>query len=332
MVQSEKAVIAMIREMSGAGSEQVLTGIGDDCAVIGRDGGVVELITTDTLVENVHFDLSWHGPALLGRKAAAVNISDVAAMGGKPLYCLLSLALPVGLADSWAEQFIGGFLARLNEHGGCLIGGDTVKSEKGVVISVTVIGEAAASEVLLRSTARAGDLVVVSGSLGEAAAGLELCRRGEQEMDGSWQQLLMAHLDPSPETELARVLAASGLVSAMMDISDGLATDLAHLCAESGLAAEVEGDAVPVSAMLLEAAASLSVEPLTWALSGGEDYRLLLTVAAADAAELQRLVQKQTGRELFQVGRLQEGNGVVLIDGDGQRDITYQGYDHFSCP
>jgi thiamine-monophosphate kinase len=330
MVLSEKAVIKMIRKMSGAGSGKVLTSIGDDCAVIQRDGGMVELITTDTLVENVHFDLSWHGPVLLGRKAAAVNISDVAAMGGKPIYCLLSLALPTGLADSWSEQFMSGFLAKLNEYGACLIGGDTVKSEKGVVISVTVVGEAVAGEVLLRSTARAGDLVMVSGSLGEAAAGLELCRRGEKEVDGRWRDLLMAHLDPSPETELAKVLAASGLVSAMMDISDGLATDLAHICGESGLAAEVEGGTVPISTMLREAADTLALEPLNWALSGGEDYRLLLAVSESDGAELQRLVKMQTGRELITVGRLKEGSGVALVDGDEQRDITYQGYDHFS--
>lgn len=330
MVLSEKAVIAMIREMSGGASGEVLTSIGDDCAVVRRGGGMVELVTTDTLVENVHFDISWHGPVLLGRKAAAVNISDVAAMGGNPLYCLLSLALPADLEDSWSEQFMTGFQERIKENGVCLIGGDTVRSEKGVTISVTMIGEVAENEVLLRSTARAGDLVMVSGYLGEAEAGLESCRRGERGTGDCWRQLQLAHLDPSPETELARVLAASGMVSAMMDISDGLATDLAHLCDESGLAAEVESSSVPVSTKLLEVADSFNLKPLELALSGGEDYRLLFAVSEADIRKLRELVSQQTGREFYQVGRLKKGAGVVLIDGDERRDISYQGYDHFS--
>jgi thiamine-monophosphate kinase len=140
----------------------------------------------------------------------------------------------------------------------------------------------------------------------------------------------MAHLDPSPETDLARLLAASGMVSAMMDISDGLATDLAHICSESGLAAEVAGDDVPVSEKVQEMAELYDLEPLELALSGGEDYRLLFTVSEAEGSALSDLVKKQIGRELYQVGRLKKGGGVVLIDGDRRRDISYQGYDHFS--
>lgn len=328
MALSEKGIIERIRQQTSSGDGELLMGIGDDCAVIKRGGGLVELVTTDTLIEKVHFDLDWHPPELLGRKAAAVNLSDVAAMGGRPRYCLLSLALPADFTESWLEQFMAGFLAILTEHDTRLIGGDTVKSEGGHLISVTVMGEAQEDGVLLRSTARLGDLVMVSGSLGQAAAGLEICRRG---LDDDWQELRSAHLDPSPETALGQVLAASGLVNSMMDLSDGLATDLAHLCEESGVAAEIDAASLPVSDDLRAAAESLGCDPIAWALGGGEDYRLLFTVPRGNSAELQALVQREFGRDIFPVGRIVAGNGVVLVDGDKRLDIAHQGYDHFGA-
>lgn len=331
MALSERGIIERIRQQASSGDGSLLLGIGDDCAAIKRGDGLVELVTTDTLIEKVHFDLAWHPPELLGRKAAAVNLSDVAAMGGQPRYCLLSLALPADFTESWLEQFMGGFLAILAEHGTQLIGGDTVKSEGGHLISVTVMGEAPASEILLRSAARPGDLVMVSGSLGQAAAGLEICRRGLDTGNTGWRELCAAHLDPSPETALGRVLAASGLVNAMMDLSDGLATDLAHLCEESGVGAEIDAASLPVSDALLAAAESLGCEPMSWALSGGEDYRLLFTVPAGNSEELRELIQQELSRDIFPVGRIVEGQGVVLVDEGKRLDIAYQGYDHFAA-
>lgn len=329
MALSEKGIINRIRRQSQAGSEELLLGIGDDCAVIKRGGGLVELVTTDTMVEKVHFDLAWHPPELLGRKAAAVNLSDVAAMGGRPLYCLLSLALAADFEQSWLDQFMSGFLARLAMDQTLLIGGDTVKSEGGHVISVTVMGEAAESEILLRSAACPGDLIMVSGPLGNAAAGLEICRRGLAGADNSWSGLIAAHLDPEPETVLGPVLAESGLVNAMMDLSDGLATDLAHLCKESGVGAEIDGASVPVADVLRSVAGSFGLRPMAWALSGGEDYRLLFTVPVADAEKLRDLIHRKLGRDMFAVGRIVEGQGVVLLEGGARFDISYQGYDHF---
>jgi thiamine-monophosphate kinase len=291
----------------------------------------VELVTTDTLVEKVHFDPAWHDPELLGRKAAAVNLSDVAAMGGQPRYCLLSLALPVDFTESWLDQFMAGFLASLTEHGTLLIGGDTVKSESGYVISVTVIGEAPEAEILLRSAARPGDLVMVSGPLGNAAAGLEICRRELGAANDAWRELVAAHLDPTPETALGMVLAESGLVNGMMDLSDGLATDLAHLCRESGVAAEIDGGSLPISDNLRDAAESLGCEPMSWALSGGEDYRLLFTVPVENSGKLREIVWGELKRDIVSVGRIVDGKGVVLIDGAKRLDISYHGYDHFSA-
>ena len=327
---SEKEIIAMIRSGSGAGESGLLCGIGDDCAVLRRGNGLVELVTTDALIEGVHFDLAWHPPRLLGRKAAAVNLSDIAAMGGRPRYAFLSLGLPGDYAEEWLTEFMAGFLGRLAEFDTLLVGGDTVRSPQGTLLSVTVLGEVAESEVLLRSTAQVGDLVLVSGPLGEAAAGLELCRRGSHLPDeGRWSRPLAAHLDPAPEIGLGRVLAESGLVSAMMDISDGLATDLANLCRESGVGGEVDSASLPIFQETRQAAAFLAADAQAWALSGGEDYRLLLTVSAVKLEALLAFVRQELGRELYPVGRIVAEPGVRLRDGDTSREISDLGFDHF---
>jgi len=320
----------MIRASCVVGAGSLLRGIGDDCAVIRRGEGLVELVTTDALVEGGHFDTAWHSPRLLGRKTAAVNLSDIAAMGGRPRYALLSLGLPGGYEESWLKEFMAGFLDRLGEFDTILIGGDTVRTAAGIVLSVTVLGEAAENEVLLRSTARIGDLILVSGPLGEAGAGLELCRQGHcAGTDGRWSRLLAAHLDPQPEVTLGLVLARSGLVSAMMDLSDGLATDLANLCRESGVGAEVDGAALPISEETRQAAEFLHADALSWALGGGEDYRLLFTVAFDQLETLQALASRELGRELYPVGRIVAEPGVRLLAGATSREISDLGYDHF---
>lgn len=330
MALSEKEIIALIRSQGATGRPELQCGIGDDCAVIRRGGGLVELVTTDALLEGVHFDLSWHPPGLLGRKAAAVNLSDIAAMGGTPRYAFLSLGLPGDYRSQWLEEFLAGFLARLAEFATVLSGGDTVRSLGGTMLSVTVLGEVAESELLLRSTARIGDLVLVSGPLGEAAAGLELCRRGQVTGAGDrWPRLLTAHLDPEPELALGRLLAESGLVHAMMDLSDGLATDLANLCRESGVGAEVEEAALPISPETRQVAEFLQADPRAWALAGGEDYRLLFTIAPANLTVLQALTQQRLGRALFPVGRIVAAPGVRLVDGTTRREISDLGFDHF---
>ncbi len=327
-VRGEREIIAKIRAQVAPEGERLLKGIGDDCAVFAgaKEGRFVT--TTDTLVEKVHFDRVWHTPEKLGRKAAAVNLSDIAAMGAAPRYALLSLALPESVAPEWIDSFMDGFLAMLREHDCLLIGGDTVKSQHEIMLTITVIGEAAADEVCYRSGAKVGDLVFVGGLLGEAAAGLALCQRGEQDNE-AWHDLIAAHLQPTPQIEFGRVLAQSGLVHAMLDLSDGLATDLAHICKESGVGAEVMTRDIPISDALHRAADFCGHDPLNWALAGGEDYKLLFTVPVAAKEKLQDLVQKTIGCTLFCVGRIVAGSRVYLLNGEERQDITYQGYEHF---
>ncbi|MBU0484978.1 MAG: thiamine-phosphate kinase [Proteobacteria bacterium] len=331
MTFSELDIISRISAMVPGQGSEVIKGLGDDCAVIRMDNDRLWLATADTLVENVHFDYSWHPPGLLGRKTASVNLSDIAGMGGRPSFALLSLALPVSVQEEWLTLFMQGFLAVLHEHDALLVGGDTVKSNHDAVFSVTVLGQIAADRVLYRSGAKPGDLVWVSGELGVAAAGLELCRQGRPHPeDEAWQKLVLAHLDPTPEVELGLLLAESGMVSAMMDTSDGLATDLAHLCEQSGIGSEIIAAKLPMPVAMAKVAACLGGSALNWALSGGEDYRLLFTSSPDNSATLPSLVKERMGREIYCIGTIVDGSGVVLIDGNQRRDITYKGYDHFA--
>ncbi len=322
----ELEIIAMIREMVGEGSAGVVRGIGDDCAIIACGNGSL-LVSTDTLVQGVHFDLAWHPPRDLGHKCAAVNLSDIAAMGGRPGYAFLSLGLPE--ADyRFCREFMEGFIACLGENGAVLAGGDTVHSPV-YSFTITVIGEAVGAGPLQRSGAGAGDEILVSGYLGEAAAGLELFKQGID--DPAFAGLFRAHLAPEPRVSLGQVLAASGLVRSLIDLSDGVACDLAHICRESGLAAEIEADMIPVSPALGAAAAKTGHDPLALAVSGGEDYELLATVAPDDAEALLCLAREK-GFRLHRIGRMVEGSGVWLCEEGGRREITDRGFDHFLNP
>lgn len=323
----EREIIARIRQAAGYSTDLVI-GIGDDCAVYKTAHDRVSLVTTDTMVEGVHFDLAWHPPVELGRKAASINISDIAAMGGQPRFALLSLALTPSLDSQWLSGFMAGFLAVLLEHDVVLIGGDTVQAGRENIFSITVLGEMAEAELLTRKGARLGDVVLVSGFLGEAAAGLHLCRLGLVR-DSVWQPLVVAHLDPVPQVALGRVLAASGLVHAMQDLSDGLATDLAHICTESGVGAVVAAEDIPLSPLLGQAAKTCVHSALDWALAGGEDYQLLFTAGEQQVDALCSLVREKVGRELFAVGRIVEGSGVFLEEAGQRQEISYRGYEHF---
>lgn len=332
----ERDLIEQIRLLAGPGSADLLQGIGDDCAVVAKNAETVWLLTMDTLIESVHFDCSWHPPEKLGRKAVSVNVSDIAAMGGKPVFVLLSLGLPAGFDEQWLARFNAGFTAACREYGCLLIGGDTVCSPEQVALTITVVGETPFSNVIYRRGAKVGDSIWVSGSLGSAAAGLDLYRSGNRLEDPELQPLLEAHINPGARVQLAELLGRSGLVNAMMDLSDGLATDLSHLCAQSKVGARIWADKLPCHKALPAAAALLNQDPLDWMISGGEDYELLFTVGPAESEQL----LQNTAEHKFPiqcVGVITPGQGVTLIRGERDmaetkvRNISYLGYDHFKA-
>ncbi|CAK8710920.1 Thiamine-monophosphate kinase [Candidatus Electronema halotolerans] len=325
----ERELIAWIQGLTEQGGKGLLQGIGDDCAVIEKNADTVWLLTMDSLIESVHFNCAWHPPELLGRKAVAVNCSDIAAMGGQPLFALIGLGLPADFSSDWAGRLMQGLTQACQEQGCLLIGGDTVRSPEQVMLTLTVIGEMRKEQVLYRHKAQPGDTIWVSGPLGCSAAGLALLQAGKSAIDLQWRDLILTHLDPQPQTGLGRLLAASTLVHAMMDMSDGLATDLAHLCEQSKVGAVIEADLLPGAAELTAAADLLGQDPLTWMLSGGEDYTLLFT-ATAHATEAVQVLTAEQGWRIHPVGSIRAGQGLRLIRSDGgEEDVLFQGFDHF---
>jgi len=329
----ELELIRHIDAMAGPGRDrELLCGIGDDCAVVRKTEELVLLYTMDTLIESVHFDLRWHPPELLGQKAVSVNVSDIAAMGGQPRYVLFSLGLPPDFDDEWALKLSTGVARACEKYGCLLIGGDTVSSPAGITLTLTVIGEVRAEQVLYRHGAQVGDSIYVSGFLGLAAAGLALCK-GEIGREEEFKQLYAAHLNPHARVELGSLLGRSGLVNAMMDLSDGLATDLAHICDRSGLGAQIYQKKLPQNAALEKAAALLGQDRLDWIIGGGEDYELLFTVSKGATERLQEVVAN-FNHVLYPVGTIVRGKGIQLVaDVDGERTetpIAYLGFDHFA--
>lgn len=330
----ERDLIQSIAEKAARNHSFLRKGIGDDCAVFNSIPGMEWLVTADMLVENVHFDPSWHAPYLLGRKSIAVNISDIAGMGGLPQFALLSIAIPGHYDSKWTDSYVAGCISLLDQYNCVLIGGDTVSSDK-LTIAVTVIGTAPANNAICRDGARAGDAVYVSGPLGSAAAGLHLCQSENYSIADTencrWQILMGCHLDPTPRVQLAQLLQASGYVTAMQDISDGIATDLSHICTASNVSATIVQQSLPAHHELLAMCRQLQLDPVHFQVRGGEDYELLFTVQSGCEEQLEQRIKTMSGEEIYKIGRISEGQGVTMRtrSGEGVR-IDYQGYEHSS--
>ncbi len=325
-----------------AGGNGVITGIGDDAAVTALTPGMQLLTSTDMLLEDVHFRLSWHDPYRLGRKSLAVNISDIAAMGGIPLWATLSLAVPANLPLDFLDEFTRGFLSMAREHGVTLIGGDTCSSRNGLIISVTIMGEQHPELIVRRSGARSGDEIWVTGTLGDAAQGLALLegtitpsRQGRggvsgEACDAAEQFLLSRLLDPTPRAAAGRSLAEAGLVSAMIDISDGLVADFEHIAELSGVGGTIRLDAVPLSPAFRSVASVLPTSPYQHALTGGEDYELAFTAPPANHEKIVKLMKK-CGIDGVPVGIVTSLPGVRVVAPDGTEYIPQShGFTHFT--
>ena len=316
----ERRVVSLIRRTVGDRRADVLIGIGDDTALVRTPGTL--LLTTDLLVEDEDFRRHGHPARLLGRKALNVNLSDIAAMGGRPLHALVGLAVPGDVDESWLRQFMAGFRAAARESGVALVGGDLSESAT-IMIAVTVTGRA--ERPVRRCGAKPGDGIFVSGTLGDAAGGLRLVEQGGiRGVVKAVQPLVAAFLDPRPRLELGALLARRRLASAMIDVSDGLSVDLAHICEESGVGAEVEAARVPISAAL----AHMAVDPLSLALNGGEDFELLFTVRPEKLDEVERLARRHG---LTRIGRVTAGRKVMLVGpGKKRKALRARGFEHFT--
>jgi thiamine-monophosphate kinase len=306
---------------SATSCPDVILGIGDDCALLSGDARDWA-VSTDTLIEGVHF-LADVDPAALGHKALAVNLSDLAACGADPRCFLLALALP-RVDENWLAGFADGLFELARQHGCELAGGDTTRSAGGVAITITAFGRVETGRALLRSGARPGDELWVSGSLGDAALGLG-CQRGEFTLAAEPRRAMIERLQrPTPRIELGRRLI--GLARSAIDLSDGLIGDLGHVLRRSGVAAKVEWDKVPRSAALRTLGES---DQQRLALAGGDDYELLFSVPPGQHAEIES-IGGHAGVAVSRIGRIEAGSGLTVVDRDGRAmDIEAQAFDHF---
>lgn len=316
--KGEFEFIDSVRKAFPDAPEGVL-GIGDDCAVIPQQSGLDTLVSTDMLIEGSHFLLSDIDPWQLGWKSAAVNISDIAAMGGSPTATFLSLALPTSLPEGWIERFMQGYKTICAEFGVALLGGDTTSSPDRLCINVAVTGSCASGSARLRSAARPGDLVCVTGTLGDSAAGLKVILRGGNRTPEE-AVLTERHYLPRPRVSEGLSLSAAG-VHAMMDVSDGVASDLRHILRESALCAEIDVRSLPFSKEFTDVCDKNGWDKVSLALQGGEDYELLFTASPSveSSLEVPRTV----------IGRILPAGQSCTIRWIGAKGKEFMGFTHF---
>ncbi len=368
----EFGLIDRLRRLLPKEPSSVLVGVGDDVAVLRSTPDRLLLATCDSQVEGIHFLRQSIPPRFLGQRLAAVNLSDIAAMGGIPLWALMSLMLPESTPVDWVEDLYKGIIETLGTHGAVLVGGNTARHPDRIVLDLTLLGEVDASRMLLRRGAREGDLIVVTGSLGASKAGLEYLRMfpslveeaakafsawKKEQFDGmdvlqaeslsrgenfknrlsvldreTWQRAVLKHWVPEPRVREGRLMAASGWVHAMIDVSDGLLGDLAHLCEASGVGAVIHVDAVPVDSACEAVAQALGQDAIPWALSGGEDYELLAAVDPVGLDDIFESLVQAGGVPCRVVGRIvPKDQGIRCMRRDGSFTETASGraWDHF---
>jgi len=335
-MKSEFDFINTLRQRVASSTQSVVAGIGDDAAVFRSSAGKETVVTADLLVEDIDFRRNTTPPYLLGHKALAVSLSDIAAMGARPLWSLVSIGVP---DDVWKTDFVDrlydGWMDLANRYGVQLIGGDTSRTNERIVIDSIVIGECSAGLAVKRSGASAGDHIYVTGSLGAAAAGLRLIERGahlaEQNLgDEDSQKLdhvLLRQLRPEPRSGWGIVLGEERLATSMIDLSDGLSSDLNHLCTASNTGALVDASRLPIDDRVVELCGRRALDPLQLALHGGEDFELLFTVKPENVARLPRRVD---GVDIKRIGEIQAvSEGVMISEGSRKWELKPAGWKHF---
>jgi thiamine-monophosphate kinase len=306
---AERKLIQRIRAQAKSRLPHLPVGIGDDCAVLRPPRGHELLITTDFTLEDVHFRRAWHPPESVGHRCLARGLSDIAAMAGEPLAVFLSLALPKDLPQRWADAFLRGLLQLAGHSKVVLAGGDIAQSPAGVLADIMVVGSVPRGRAVLRSGAQPGDALYVSGALGGSAAAIQQLRAGAKLRPARHR----AHFFPEPRIAVGWTLRR--MASAAIDLSDGLSTDLSHVCEESGVGAVLYAESVPVT----------KGATLEWALHGGEDYELLFTAPART-----RVPQAIAGIRITRIGEIIRGSRVFLSNRRGQRRLLApQGWEHF---
>src|SRR5690349_13198979 len=335
-MRSEFDFINALRQRVASSTQSTVTGIGDDAAVFRSNSGKETVVSVDLLIEDIDFRRTTTPPYLLGHKALAVSLSDLAAMGARPLSALISIGVP---EDIWQTDFVDrmydGWLDLANRYGVQLIGGDTSRAHQHIVIDSIAIGECSPGLAVNRAGASPGDQIFVTGSLGAAAAGLRLIERGahlaEQNLaDEDSQKLdhvLLRQLRPEPRVGWGIVLGEERLATALIDLSDGLSSDLNHLCEASNVGALIDASLLPIDERVVELCGRRALDPLQLALHGGEDFELLFTVKPEHVARLPRRVD---GTQITRIGEVRAASeGVKISEGARVWELNPGGWKHF---
>jgi thiamine-monophosphate kinase len=321
-------LIERLLAQSGLSSSGVVLGPGDDAAALTPSPGALLLATCDSQVEGQHFQLGSRGtPEQLGRRLAAVNLSDIAAMGGQPRWALVSLSLPADTPAQFLEQVYQGLAMELKRFDASVVGGNVARSDR-LVFEMTLLGEISPPEVLRRNAAQPGDAVLVTGTLGASAAGRAALDAGAATQGD--RAVIERHLAPEPRVAAGRSVAASRLAHAMIDVSDGFAQDLGHICDASACGVAIDASSIPIGDETRQMAHRLNADALTWALHGGEDYELIITVPEDRVPQLVRTVEWQSGVPLTRVGTiLDRTEGRWLVQDGRKLPLSSEGWQHF---
>lgn len=316
---SENELIERVRRRFPSAASGLPTGIGDDAAILHPRPGTELVVTTDAFLENVHFLRKTHPPDAVGYKAVARATSDIAAMGARARYLFLTVGLPKEVAGAWLDRFLGGMARAARRFGLTLAGGDTTLYSS-FVASLTVIGEVDRGRAILRSGARPGDVLYVSGNLGEAELGWRLVQAGLHRQK-RWVEVLRKHFYPEPRLALGAWLAARRYATSMIDTSDGLSTDLKHICTASGVGAVIRTERIPLP-RIPPGVGRMRLDAVNLALNGGEDYELLFTVPRKLATRLPRSVR---GVPITAVGEITRTRQIRLVDASGNAKVLQPG-------
>jgi thiamine-monophosphate kinase len=326
----EFGFIRDLKHRLGSRDPYVILGAGDDAAILRPTPGRETVFTTDMMVEGRHFDLRYASPWQLGAKAMAVNLSDCAAMGAEPKAAVVSLGAPKNHPYKDLMSFCNGLVSWGRQFGCAVVGGDTVGSDK-LVVNVAMLGEIGKGKALRRDAARVGDVLLVTGTLGDSGGGLHSLTHPGKKAKEARPLLHQRHLTPLPRCTVGRFLVKAGLSKCAIDVSDGLSSEVNHLCEESGVGAEVHSDAIPLSQVLSYYCQETRLDPLKFAINGGEDYELLFTVPLRHLHAVLRRLSSETGVRVSPIGRIvQKSKGIHLIDAHGRkRPLEPAGFDHF---
>lgn len=328
---TERALIAEIRARVPPAPGWLTVGIGDDAAVAEPERGALEILTTDALVESIHFDRRLSSPADIGWKALAVNLSDVAAMGGTPRLALLSLGLPETFDPSEAHALVDGVLELAADARVTLAGGNITRSPGPLIVDVTVTGFARRRQVLTRGGGRAGDAIYVTGDVGAAAAGLQAWKAGATDIDGDVDGIgacIARHRRPQPRVRIGALLGRNRAADACMDLSDGLADAVRQVAQASGLGAAIDAGAIPIAPAARAWFARSGADAVTAAIAGGDDYELLFAVPRRARGRLATVIRQARGVPVTRIGTLTNDPALVL-NRDGRPEPLPEGFVHF---